>query len=67
MKTEHAGMTYETFSEFWDETFSKPISGPFLMKDEGMSDETMQVLIEYGEGNTTKIDEIIEFLKHNDE
>lgn len=67
MKTEHTGMTYEQFREIWDETFSQPFKGPFKIKDEGMSKATMQALIEYGEGNTTKIDEIREFLKHNDE
>ena len=55
-------MTYERFSELWDEHVtnrpSQPPTHAVMLPEHRMRPETMEALIEYGRGDTSKIDAI---------
>ena len=49
-------MTYERFKQLWDEILGDRVT------EFNASDETMKALIEYGQGNKTKIESVRKFL-----
>lgn len=50
-------MKYERFSELWDKYIGNTVNGF------DMTEETKSALIEYSQGNTSRIDSVREFLR----